>query len=78
MNRLLSIGEASETLRVSITMLRQGCTRDYHRVFVATLWFTIWQETKYKTNAAVGGVAILIQGLKPLAFSSLYGKQNGG
>jgi hypothetical protein len=21
----------------------------------------IWQETKYKTNAAVGGVAILIQ-----------------
>ncbi|MDR1378132.1 MAG: hypothetical protein LBJ36_03685 [Synergistaceae bacterium] len=34
----------------------------------------IWQETKYKTNAAVGSVAILIQRLKPLVFSSLYRK----
>ncbi|MDR1378550.1 MAG: hypothetical protein LBJ36_05810 [Synergistaceae bacterium] len=42
----------------------------------------IWQKTKYKTNAANGGVAILIQShpissnlirrLKLLAFSSLY------
>jgi hypothetical protein len=34
----------------------------------------IWQETKYKTNAAVGSVAILIQRRKSLAFSSLYRK----
>ncbi|MDR1378780.1 MAG: hypothetical protein LBJ36_06975 [Synergistaceae bacterium] len=45
----------------------------------------IWQEIKYKTNAANGGVAILIQShpispnltqsqLKLLAFSSLYRK----